>query len=117
MKIKLLDKYEAEVSDLFPQLAVLPWRQHDSINVQLTFDEAVSSCLSFGVEIAAKDYTEEEFLAIVRVEAEAALTNIIKKAIENREESRKRDESRKALNKLTADLGDKLGIPYILSTR
>lgn len=111
MKIKLLGKYEATVADLFP------WPEENAINVWLSFDEAVGSCLSFAVSIEAKDYTEELFLDTVRVKAETALTEIIKKDSHDRAEAWARDESRKALNKLTANLGDKLGIEYRLADR
>lgn len=116
-KIKLLGKYEAEIADLSPQLALPPWHSDNRINVWLTLSQSVGSCLAFGVDIKAKDYTEEEFLKVVQVEADLALENIINTDRDEREKSRKTDEDRKALNKLTADLGDKLGIPYALLGR
>lgn len=114
MKIKLLDKYEATVAKLFPNVFAL---RGDVINVWLEFDESVGGCISFPVSIEAKDYTEEEFIEYVRGYAEAALTNIIKKDSQDRAESWARDERRKDLNKLVADLGDKLGIEYGLADR
>lgn len=117
MKIKLLDKYEAEIEEMFPQSAYPPWHPRGMINVWLKFDEAVGSCLSFAVSIEPRDYTRELFLDTVRVLAEATLTEIISKDIKAKEEDQKREESRKALNKITANLGDKLGISYILNMR
>lgn len=114
MKIKLLGKYEATVAYLFPNVFAL---REDVINVWLEFEESVGGCISFPVSIKAKDYTKEEFIEYVRGYAEAALTLIIQKDIEEREESWARDERRKDLNKLTADLGDKLGIEYRLADR
>lgn len=114
MKIKLLGKYEATVTHLFPNIFAL---RGDVINVWLTLDEAVGGCISFPVSIEAKDYTWGGFKIRVRDKANTALTNIIKKDLEDQEASRKREESRKDLNKLVADLGDKLGIEYGLADR
>jgi len=116
MKIKLLE-YEAEVEWISPQPASLPWHPEDTIAVWFTFKEAVGSTLSFAIDIEAKDYTKEEFVDLITVEGEEELQRIIKKDADRREEALKRDSKRKELNKLTADLGDKLDIPYQLKTR
>ncbi len=116
MKIKLLE-YEAEVEWISPRQAFSPWHPEDTIAVWFTFKEAVGSTLSFAIDIEAKDYTEQEFIQIIQVKGENALLDIIRKDEERREESLKRDSKRKELNKLTADLGDKLGVPYQLKHR
>ena len=113
MKIKLLE-YEAEVEWISPQPAYLPWRPEDTIAVWFTFKEAVASILSFAIEIEARDYTKQEFIDLIKVKGEEELRDSIKKDAERREEVLKRDTKRKELNKLTADLGDKLGVPYQL---
>jgi len=116
MKIKLLE-YEAEVEWISPEQADLPWHPEDTIAVWFTFKEAVASTLSFAIDIEAKDYTKQEFIQIIQVKGENALLDIIKKDAERREKTLKRDSKRKELNKLTADLGDKLGVPYQLKHR
>lgn len=120
MKIKLLD-YEAEVEWISPQQAARKpmdiWHPEDTIAVWFTFKEAVGSTLSFAIDIEPRDYTKEEFIGLITVGGEKELRRIIKKDAEGREESLKRDSKRKELNKLTADLGDKLDIPYRLNTR
>jgi len=116
MKIKLLE-YEAEVEWISPQQAYLPWHPEDTIAVWFTFKEAVGSTLSFAIDIEVRDYTQQEFLDLIKVKGEEELRDIIKKDAERREESLKRDSKRKELNKLTADLGDKLGVPYQLKKR
>ncbi len=116
MKIKLLE-YEAEVEWISPQPAYPPWHPEGTIAVWFKFKEAVASTLSFAIDIEAKDYTKQEFIQIIQVKGENALLDIIRKNAERREEDLKRDNKRKELNKLTADLGDKLDIPYQLKTR
>lgn len=116
MKIKLLD-YEAEVGWISPQQGDLPWHPEDSIAVWFRFKEAVASTLSFAIDIEAKDYTEQEFIQIIQVKGENALLDIFKKDTESKGEALKRDTKRKELNKLTADLGEKLDIPFQLNTR
>ncbi|MBA7578259.1 hypothetical protein ES708_20121 [subsurface metagenome] len=116
MKVKLLE-YEAEVEWISPQPAYPPWHPEDTISVWFTFKEAVASTLSFAIDIEARDYNKQEFIQIIQVKGENALLDIIRKDAERREESLKRDSKRKELNKLTADLGDKLGVPYQLKHR
>ena len=116
MKIKLLE-YEAEVEWISPQPAYLPWRPEATIAVWFTFKESVASTLSFAIDIEPRDYTKQEFIDLITVKGEEELRDIIKKDAERREEDLKRDSKRKELNKLTADLGDKLHIPYQLKHR
>ncbi len=116
MKIKLLE-YEAEVEWISPQPAYLPWHPEDTISVWFTFKEAVASTLSFAIDIEARDYTKEKFIVLIKMKGEEKLRDIIKKDAEEREKTLKRDNKRKELNKLTADLGDKLGVPYQLKHR
>ena len=116
MKIKLLE-HEAEVEWISPRPAVDYWHPEDTIAVWFSFKEAVDSTLSFAIDIEAKDYSKQEFIDTIRVKGEEELRNIIKKHAEDKEEALKRDSTMKELNKLTADLGDKLDIPYRLNTR
>ncbi len=120
MKIKLLE-YEAEVEWISPRPAnagpMAIWHPSDTISVWLKFKEAVASTLSFAIDIEAKDYTKQEFIDLITVKGEEELRDIIKKEAERREEGLKRDSKRKELNKLTADLGEKLDIPFQLNTR
>ena len=113
MKIKLLD-YEAEVEWISPRPAYLPWHPEDTIAVWFTFKEAVGSTLSFAIDIEARDYSKEKFIVLIKMKGEEKLRDIIRKDAEGREEALKRDSKRKELNKLTADLGEKLGVPYQL---
>jgi len=115
MEIKLLG-HDAEVEWISPQQAS-PFIKEDSIAVWFRFKEAVASTLSFAIDIPAKDYTKQEFIDLIRVKGENQLRDIIKRDEERKREELKRDERRKELNKLTADLGDKLGIPYHLQER
>jgi len=116
MKIKLLG-YEAEVEWISPQPAYAPWHPEDTIAVWFKFEEAVASTLSFAIDIEARDYTQQEFIDLITVKGEEELRDIIKKDAERREEALKRDNKRKELNKLTANLGEKLDIPFQLNTR
>ncbi len=116
MKIKLLE-YEAEVEWISPQPAYGLCHPEDTIAVWFTFKEAVASALSFAIDIEARDYTKQEFIDLITVKGEEKLRDIIKKDAEAREAAIKRDTRRKELNKLTADLGDKLDIPYRLDTK
>ena len=116
MKIKLLE-YEAEVEWISPQPAYAPWHPVDTIAVWFTFKEPVASALSFAIDIEPRDYTKQEFIDLIRVKGENELLDIIKKDADRREEALKRDSKRKELNKLTADLGEKLDIPFQLNTR
>ena len=113
MKIKLLE-YEAEIEWISPQQAYRSWHPEDTIAVWFTFKEAVASTLSFAIDIEARDYTKQEFIEVVQVKGEEALRDIIKKDAEEREKALKHESKRKELNKLTADLGDKLDIPFQL---
>lgn len=117
MKVRLHGKYEATITLVAAKSALPPWFPKDQISVWLQFDEAVDGCLSFGISIEAKDYSEEEFLKVVKSVAELTLTNIFKEHKKGREEAKKQDKDRKALNKLTADLGEKLGIEFRLDLR
>ncbi len=116
MKIKLLE-YEAEVEWICPHQAFGLCHPEDTIAVWFTFKEAVASALSFAIDIEARDYTKQEFIDLITVKGENALLGIIQKDAEAREAAIKRDTRRKELNKLTADLGDKLDIPYRLDTK
>jgi len=113
MKIKLLE-YEAEIEWISPRPAYLPWHPKDTIAVWFKFEEAVASTLSFFIDIEARDYTKEKFIVLIKVKGEETLRDIIKKDAEAREKTLKHESKRKELNKLTADLGDKLGVPYQL---
>jgi len=116
MKIKLLE-YEAEVEWISPQQALLPWHPEDTIAVWFTFEKSVGSTKSFAIAIEAKDYTKQEFIQIIQVKGENALLDIIRKDTDRRAEALKQDKKRRELNKLTANLGDKLDIPYQLNTK
>ena len=116
MKIKLLE-YEVEVEWISPQPAYLPWHPEDTIAVWFKFKEAVASALSFAINIEARDYTKQEFIDFITVKGEEHLRDIIKEDAERREEALKQDNKRKELNKLTADLGEKLDIPFQLNIR
>jgi len=111
MKIKLLG-YEPEVEWISPHQACPPLHPEDTIRVWFTFRESKTSGFSFAIDIEARDYTKQEFLDLIKVKGEEELRDIIKKDTEEREEALKRDNKRKALNKLTADLGEKLDIPF-----
>ena len=118
MKIKLLE-YEAEVEWISPK-QTSSFVSHDpieSIGVWFTFDEPVSSTIGFGIEIPPREYTKEEFKKVIIAGGEKALTGIIDQHKEEKLAAEKRDKQRKKLNKLVADLGDKLDIPYRLNTR
>jgi len=112
MKIELLGN-EAEIEWISPRQAS-SWHPEETISVWFEFKKAVGSTLSFAIDIEAKDYSRQEFEKVIRVKGEAALQDIIDKDAERREEALKSDIKRKELNKLTADLGDKLDIPYQL---
>lgn len=116
MKIKLLE-YDAEIEWISSRQACLPWHPEDTIGVWFRFKESVASIISFAIDIEARDYTKQEFIQIIQVKGENALLDFIRKDAERREEGLKRDTKREALNKLTVDLGDKLGVPYQLNTR
>ncbi|GAI60847.1 unnamed protein product [marine sediment metagenome] len=118
MKIKLLG-YEAEVEWISPK-QTSSFVSHDSIEsigVWFTFDEPVSSTIGFGIEIPPREYTEEEFKRVIIAGGERALQGIIDQHKKEKLAAEKRDEQRKKLNKLVADLGEKLDIPFRLNTK
>jgi len=116
MKVELLGN-EAEVSQISPRMAFQPWHPADTLSVWFEFKEAVGSTLSFAIDIEAKDYGRQEFEAVIRVKGEEALRGILQKDEEARAKTTEFESRRKVLNKLTADVGDKLGIPYQLNTK
>ena len=118
MKIKLLE-YEAEVEWISPKQTSSFVSQDSigSIGIWFTFDEPVSSTIGFGIEIPPREYTEEEFKKVIIAGGERALQDIIDQHKKEKLAAEKRDMQRKKLNKLVADLGDKLGVPYQLNTK
>jgi len=122
MKIELLG-HEAEISHLFPYTRELPLTtgKHrivdEGISVWFEFKGSVASVLSFAISIEAKDYTEEEFIKLVKKEGEVELGNIIQRYEEGKIRNANRETQKENLNRITADLGDKLDIPYNLITR
>jgi len=116
MNITLLG-YEAEVCLGAPWMASQPMHPADSFVVWFELKEAVGSTLSFAIEIEARDYDRQEFEEVIRVKGEDVLRAIILKDEKARAKTAENESRRKALNKLTADLGDKLDIPYQLKDR
>ncbi len=116
MKVKLLG-HEAEVDHIHPRPAFGAIHPRDTITVWFNFEEAVGSTLGFGIEIEAKDYEPDEFLAVILDLGEQEVERIIESYKARHAEMEEHETKRKTLNKLTADLGDKLGVPFTLNTR
>jgi len=116
MNIKLLG-YLAEIEWISPKRARPPLRPVDTIFVMFKFEEAVGSTLGFGISIEARDYSVHEFIDVVKVKGEEELGGIIRRDIEEKEKEFRSEERRKGLNKLTANLGGKVGVPFILEMR
>lgn len=118
MIIKLLG-YEAEVEWISPKQTT-SFVSGDSISlisVWFTFKKPVESTIGFGISIAPKEYTEEEFKKVIIDVGTTALQDIIYQHQKEKLAAEKRDEERKKLNKLVADLGDRVDIPYHLDIK
>ena len=77
----------------------------------------MGSTLGFGIDIDAKDYEPEEFMAVIKEMGEQEVERIIEKYKTDYAEMEESETKRKSLNKLTANLGEKLGVPFTLNTR
>ncbi len=113
MKIQLLN-YEAEVERITVQQASPRWHPQDTIVVWLLFVVPVASTISFAIEIEARDCTQEEFIQVVKLRAEEKLRDIIRRDAECRAFMLDREEKRKSLNRLGANLAERLDIPFTL---
>lgn len=118
MKIKLLE-YEAEVEWISSRQtpASVSRDSISSISVWFTFREPVGSTIGFGISIPPREYTEEQFKNIIIDVGTTSLQGIIDEHKKQKVATDKRGEQRKELNKLVADLGDRVHVPYHLDIK
>ena len=116
MEIELLG-HKAEVDVISWRPAYEPWHKDDEITVWLKLDESVEATSGFGISLPLQDYTEEEFKAEVKKVGEERLRYLIEKHQAEAAEHKKKEKKRKSMNKTVADLGDKLGVEYIIRER
>lgn len=120
MLVKLLG-HEVEVSWISARQtqSLVARASVDSIGVWFKLKEPIpdTNTIEFAIEIEPKEYTEETFRKIIIAGGEKTLRHIIDLDKKVKKEREKRNEDRKVLNKLVADLGDRIGVEYQLDLK
>lgn len=115
LKVEVLG-YEAAIVYIAPHAASPPEHLTEYLSVFIEFPEGKNpgSTAGFAVYIPLRDYSYKDFIDIVRMSAGDMLRRIMLKDDEERRKKAAEDEQRKVMNKVTSDLGDKLGVDYLL---
>lgn len=112
MEKKVVDilGHKAHIESVTGRLADPPWWPEDRIQVWLDFEKPAGSTLGFGVNLPVRSYTQDEFLAAVRMEGEHRLMVELEGDRTKRELRESKEQKQKELDKIAWEIKALIGL-------
>ena len=102
--------YKATIDSVSARQADGIWYKEDHLMVFIDLVDSAESVSGFGINLPAKRYGKEEFLAAVKAEAEATLPKLLEKHREERTKLRRDKEKQDALDLVVGEIKTNIGL-------
>jgi len=86
------------------------WYKEDFLMVGISFDEAVDGTLGFAVRLPVKVYGRDEFVALVKEEAEKTLPELLQKHRQESDKRKREQEKQEALDLVVGEIKSEIGL-------